>query len=209
MIWIILILSVNIFAQNPYLDEFNDLPNSYKRIDVPLIDNGEHLLGDEFLNTRQELVNKYSWAVPTDEAIDAIVKFSEWNGLIDFGAGSGYWSMLVAKKGINVIAVDNWTADKPELWFDVQTGSYEYLKMAGGRVLFMCWIPQYTDMGLMALKTWNGDKFIMVGEPAPARSNANPEFFEYLEANYSLVKMVDIPNWFNHNDEVFFYERIK
>ncbi len=193
-------------SDNPYLDEFNKLPLSYHRNDEALIHYGEKYRESLYGEVRNRLVTKYSWAVPTETAIDAITKFVGEDALIDFGAGSGYWASLIANKKINIIAVDNWIDGKPDLWYDVQTGSYEYLKFAGDRVLFMCWIPQHTDMGLTALKTWNGDKFIMVGE-SPARGNANSEFFEYLAKHYLLIKEVSIPQWYNRDDAVFFYKR--
>ena len=206
----IILLSVTVLAQsNPYLVEFNKLPSSYHHYTDVLVDNGERNMGTKYRDIRNNLVNKYSWAVPNRDAIEAIAEFTGGSGLIDFGAGSGYWASLIANEGIDVIAVDNWTDDKPDkLWYDVQTGSYEYLKFAGSMVLMMVWIPQYTDMGVIALKTWDGERLIVIGEPAPARSNANPTFFAELEKNWILIKVVDIPQWYNHNDAVFFYERV-
>lgn len=206
------ILPKNMIAQsleNPYLTEFEALPSNYKRKEgAHLIDGAEAQREKDFWNTRLKLTDKYSWGVPTEEAVKQISMFTD--SVIDFGAGSGYWAYLLKQTNVDVIAVDNWEAGKPDkLWIDVKTGSYEYLKMTSGRTLFMCWIPQYSDMGLTALKTWNGDKFIMVGEDTPARSNANPEFFKYLYSHYELVKMINIPQWYNHRDAVFFYRKIK
>ncbi len=192
--------------QNPYLIEFNRLPHSYHRNGEPLIRFAEKDREESYRKKRMELVTKYSWAVPTEEAINSIADYSK-TGLIDFGAGSGYWASLISNKGINVNAIDNWTDKKPEhLFYPVKTGSYELLKFQSDKVLMLVWVPQATDMALTALKTWNGKKLIYVGEPPPARGNANPAFFEELK-NWTLVKVITIPQWYNWNDAVYFYKK--
>eukprot|EP00897_Mesotaenium_endlicherianum_P009382 jgi/Mesen1/8472/ME000478S07970 len=47
----------------------------------------------------------YSWAVPTGEAIDAIVK-SAPGGVLEIGAGTGYWAHLLRQRGVQVAAYD-------------------------------------------------------------------------------------------------------
>ncbi|MCH7517233.1 MAG: hypothetical protein IIB08_09005, partial [Bacteroidetes bacterium] len=67
-----ILISISIFAQNPYLDEFNKLPLSYHRNDEALIHYGEKYRESLYGEVRSRLVTKYSWAVPTETAIDAI-----------------------------------------------------------------------------------------------------------------------------------------
>eukprot|EP00294_Goniomonas_avonlea_P008586 CAMPEP_0114566260 /NCGR_PEP_ID=MMETSP0114-20121206/14785_1 /TAXON_ID=31324 /ORGANISM="Goniomonas sp, Strain m" /LENGTH=431 /DNA_ID=CAMNT_0001752635 /DNA_START=26 /DNA_END=1317 /DNA_ORIENTATION=+ len=47
----------------------------------------------------------YSWAVPTVEALEAISSFSPC-GLIEVGAGTGYWASLLEERGVSVEAFD-------------------------------------------------------------------------------------------------------
>eukprot|EP00271_Cylindrocystis_brebissonii_P019739 TRINITY_DN6186_c0_g1_i1.p1 TRINITY_DN6186_c0_g1~~TRINITY_DN6186_c0_g1_i1.p1 ORF type:complete len:542 (-),score=66.17 TRINITY_DN6186_c0_g1_i1:227-1852(-) len=47
----------------------------------------------------------YSWAVPTEEALAAIAAAAP-NGLVEMGAGTGYWAMLLRQRGVAVAAYD-------------------------------------------------------------------------------------------------------
>ncbi len=196
---------------NPYLDEFNQLPKEWHR-SGPLMRFAEHTMGKEFAKTRLAMVTHYAWAVPNDEALNAIAEAAEGHGLVDFGAGTGYWAKLLADRGVDVVAIDNWTDQKPEkLWFPVITGSYELLPPMRDRVLFLCWPPQGTTMALNALKVWGGNTLVYVGEPAPspgyARSTADPSFLMELLKHWDLEQEIEIPRWFNRDDSVFIYHR--
>jgi hypothetical protein len=45
---------------------------------------------------RHALVDRYGWAIPTDEAIAALVELSP---LVEIGAGRGYWAHLLRQAG--------------------------------------------------------------------------------------------------------------
>ena len=52
---------------------------------------------------RRELVVRYSWSVPTPEAVASIAAHGP---LVDPMAGSGYWSYLLDLAGVDVVAFD-------------------------------------------------------------------------------------------------------
>src|SRR5262245_42795815 len=78
---------------------------------------------------RSEAIDRYAFAVPSDEALDAIVA-SAPHGVIEVGAGTGYWASLLDRRGVAVAAFDaapapslgnTWFA-RSEQWFPVQAG---------------------------------------------------------------------------------------
>src|SRR5688572_22451888 len=82
---------------NPYLREFNEL----RALCKPMGFLGEAL---EFLQ-RLSLAQEYSFAIPNEEAITAIAKAGD-KKIVEMGAGTGYWAMLLRQAGADVIAYE-------------------------------------------------------------------------------------------------------
>jgi hypothetical protein len=194
-------------AENEYYQRFMALPDNYRHSEGgPIYQGGEARREPEYLATRMQLVTKYAWAVPNSDAIKALKAHSP-NGLVDFGAGSGYWAKLLHEAGVEVEAIDNWTDKKPDLWFPVTQGSYELLPQHKDKTLLLCWPPRAAEMAVRAVQLWGGDTLAYVGEPAPARGTADPAFFAELQKHWRLVETVTIPSWYNRNDDLFIYRK--
>lgn len=155
---------------------------------------------------RDTLTDTYSWSIVTSDALDRVAAFTGGRGVVDFGAGNGYWAYLLTGRGENVVAIDNWAAGKPErLWHPVQTGSYELLAGTEGRVLLLSWPPRFTPMALRAAEAWEGSRLIYAGEIL--RGTADPPFHKELADNWRLVERISIPQWRNRSDAIFLFER--
>ena len=49
----------------------------------------------------------YSWAMPSEAAIDCLVRHSKMcAGVLEVGAGTGFWAALLSSRGVDVFAVD-------------------------------------------------------------------------------------------------------
>ena len=77
--------------------------------------------------TRHDLTRQFSFAIPNEETLKEIIKYSP---LIEIGAGNGYWAYLIDKFGGDIIAFDNnerndeWLKSERELYFS--TYWFEY-----------------------------------------------------------------------------------
>ena len=50
----------------------------------------------------------YSWSVPSEQALECIVRHSQMSaGVVEVGAGTGFWAALLASRGADVLAVDD------------------------------------------------------------------------------------------------------
>lgn len=54
---------------------------------------------------REALVAQYGFAIPTDDALRTIARWSP-RGVVEVGAGVGYWARLLADRGTDVLAYD-------------------------------------------------------------------------------------------------------
>lgn len=52
-----------------------------------------------------DLRRRYAWAVPNERALEVIAERSP-GGVVEIGAGGGYWAMELQRRGVDVIAYD-------------------------------------------------------------------------------------------------------
>jgi len=162
-------------GQNEYLDEFVRV---HKTVPWP-----------KHLDERPGLVQRFSWAVPSDDALDVIARYAP---IVEMGAGSGYWTHLMRERGIDVIAYDrepphdeNYFAR--HLWTEIRPGAPAVLAGHADRSLFLCWPPNNSAMGTNCLKRWHGKHVIHVGEWRI--STGSKGFHDRLEAGFELVDL--------------------
>jgi hypothetical protein len=186
-----------IAAALTYLAIFNALPAEVRNVNETC----------EFMGAPSQVQiehgNRYSWAVPTPEAVEAIAEYAV--PVVDFGAGSGYWSMLLHQAGVDVVAYDDWSWGKPKLWFPVKDGGVEALSNHHDRAMLLVWPPAESSMAINALRAWDGDLLFYVGEIL--RVNGTPAFFGALSREWHLERRVDLPNWRGKVDELYVLRR--
>lgn len=151
-----------------------------------------------------EYGNRYSWAVPTREAVEAIARYGI--PIVDFGAGTGLWANLLSDQGVDVVAYDDWSWGKPDrLWFDVRHGDVSSLAQHSDRAMLLVWPPAGSRMAVDALREWNGNLLFYVGEVL--RVNGTPAFFAALRDGWHLERRIDLPNWKGKVDELYVLRR--
>lgn len=162
---------------------------------------------------RENLIKKYSWAIPNAKAIRTIENYAK-NGLIEIGAGTGYWCYLLSKVGVDCVAFDskpyeNQCKGNDRKWFEVKVGSVEQLLLPENqhRTLFLCWVPYESDLGTDCLKLFQGEYFAVVGE-GKCGCCATDEFFEYLDDRFEWLENVRIPQYFGVHDSLDIYKKV-
>lgn len=116
--------------------------------------------------TWQPMQRQYAWGIPDESALEAIAEHSP-GGVVEIGAGGGYWAKLLRERGVDVMAFDadpgfaHWTLKN---WSEVLLGDHTAVIGFPKRTLLLCW-PSY-DMPWTAevLELYGGDTVIYVGE---------------------------------------------
>lgn len=132
------------------------------------------------IEERAEAVRTYAFATPTDEILDVIVAASP-AGIVELGAGNGYWAALLAAKGSDVVAYDIAPAPSPENqffrgsepWFPVLSGDEDAVADHPERTLLLVW-PTYNEVwpadALERFYEAGGARVVFVGEPPGGRT---------------------------------------
>jgi hypothetical protein len=177
---------------NSYLEEYQKAKGSWNRY-----------------SSRQELVRKYSWAIPNDEAINYLVSLSP---IIEIGAGAGYWASLIRMMGGEIIALDkdpyknhwaegNWTqVDKFTSYYQLRKKAYS------NHTLFLCWPPYDDSMAFDCLKKYQGSRLVYIGE-GWGGCTADDAFFDLLNNEWEKDISIDIPQWDGMRDYLISYRR--
>lgn len=123
---------------------------------------------------RQRLVRRYAYGIPNDDALDAIAAASP-RGLVELGAGTGYWARLLHERGVDVVAYDLWPAssgrnrfvDDDVQWFPVQEGDERTAARHADRTLLLVW-PTWNETwpadAVAAFHAAGGSTLVFVGE---------------------------------------------
>lgn len=157
--------------------------------------------GQQWFGERQHLVEEYSWAVPTEEAI---IYLAEFDHLLEIGAGNGYWAHLIEEAGGNVTAID---AEPPDETYTnvVEAKAQWYSDEIEGQPVLMVW-PPYDERMARVVAKQEPSHICYVGEPRGGCTGGD-EFFDILERKYGLVGKLDIPSYAGIHDDFFHYVR--
>jgi hypothetical protein len=182
--------------------------------------------------TRYEMTHRYAWAIPSDEAIEAIAAYSP---LVEMGAGTGYWASLLAAAGADIVCYDanppvtdavarrrlssgpihsagrpwhpnHWHQDaKP--WHPVRVGTPDILAgVEPTRTLLLCWPPYAESMAHDSLLAYRGVRVVYVGE-CEGGCTGDDAFHALLAKEWTEETTLSIPRWSGIGDEVVVYVR--
>lgn len=186
--------------ENPYLEEFEATAPRW-----PVPPELRKLTMERYV-LRQALVAKYAWGIPSDAAIELLLRYSP---LVEMGAGTGYWAGLIRSAGGDVLAYDRypppdrrnrWHAGQPT-WSEVQPGGVKRLRLHPDRTLFLCWPPDDEPMGIESLTAYPGRTVVFAGE-----TGAGSDLARELD-RWDLVETLDIPQWEGIRDRLFVLRR--
>ncbi|WP_280217078.1 hypothetical protein [Nocardia neocaledoniensis] len=168
------------------------------------------------------LQEAFAYAVTSPQTLEWVAAQTQGRGVVEIGAGRGYWAHLLRAAGLDVLAYDSAPPDRVEnesfgsqsgprsVWGHVgDLADLERVEMAAspyaGRALMLCWPPGWENrMSIEALEAFErggGERLIYVGEPRGGRT-ACAAFFDRLASSWELVDMDDhFVTWWNLSDQ--------
>lgn len=128
---------------------------------------------------RVDAVARYAFGTPTDEAVTAL-KQAAPRGVIELGAGTGYWARLLHEAGVDVAAFDlhpppsqrNEFFPGATTWFPVLQADERVVMRHPERLLLLVWPTQDEEWPATALRLFHqagGDRVAFVGEEVGGR----------------------------------------
>ena len=108
----------------------------------PLLAEWVNSRGSDDTAVRRDSARRYAWAIPNDEALDAMVALGP---IVELGAGRGYWGALLAERGADIVCYDlyppeaddvNGWHDQAGVYYPVKDGGVEMAALHADRALF-------------------------------------------------------------------------
>jgi len=142
----------------------------------------------EMLVERHSLSTTFSWSVCSPGDIAWIRERLRGRGVVEPGAGLGYWAWQLRQAGTDVVAYDprdpsenNYVSREP--WTAVLRDDHDAVKHHGDRSMLLCW-PSYGEQWAeWSLASYKGDQVFYAGE-GPGGCCADDGFFDLLDAEW-------------------------
>lgn len=164
---------------------------------------------------REAVKDRYSWAIPNEEALSAIAAVGP---IVEIGAGAGYWAWLLREREVDVVAYDacppspqrqnRYHRTRESTFGDVLVGGPEDVMKHADRTLFLCWPPYEDPMAARALTLYlaaGGKRLVYIGE-SPGGCTGDDAFHALVRERMTETRMVDIPQWFGVHDYLSIYK---
>jgi hypothetical protein len=129
---------------------------------------------------RDALRATYAFGIPTDKALQFLSN-SCATGVVEVGAGTGYWARTLHDHGLDVIAYDlapppssanRWFAGRMP-WYPVLEGNETVADAHSGRTLLLVWPSRNQDWAARAVERYyqaGGHQVVYVGEGPGGRT---------------------------------------
>jgi len=172
---------------------------------------------------REDLVWRYAWAIP-DPASLAFVAAHADGGILEPGAGAGYWAWQLSQLGVTVLAYDQRPPDQipnrfhlprhrtdtaghvRPVFHPVAEGGPEVAAGGQGMTLLLCWPPYSAPFADEALRHYPGDQVVFIGE-GEGGCNADDMFFRQLDQAWEEVATHQPVQWWGIHDWITVYRR--
>lgn len=168
---------------------------------------------------RQSYVSKYSYSIPTTEAIRGIISFcssiKDDFTILSVCSGKAYWEYLISKEIKNTIICTDIEVERTAYCPVLQINSYQAVqKYKDVDILFISWPPmerydvpdEVSHASSAALTSFVGKGVIYIGEPE-GFSTGDKIFHKCLQERWKLISTIKIPQWRGIHDFVYLYTK--
>jgi hypothetical protein len=166
---------------------------------------------------RETVTHRYAWTVTDPPTVDFVAQHCG-PCVIDPIAGTGYWAMLLMQYGKNVKSYDidpprkgsqsNFWHPDTEVFFNVwQADAVEAIGYGPpDATLLLSWPPYDDPTAAWALRAYQGDRVIFIGE-GEGGCTADDDFFQLLEKDWQVKNIHQPVQFYGIHDYVFVFDR--
>lgn len=157
---------------------------------------------------RDETIREFGFAIPCAEAMDAIAAFSP---VLEVGAGTGYWSAILKKRGVDVIA-----SDIGDNAYTFSTGSVMPVEIIDAlsavrkwpdRNVLMVW-PTYEDSwAAQCAQAMRPGRVLALVSEGHGGCVADDALFDTLDRQFEHEQTVMIPVWEGMHDQLTIHRK--
>ena len=162
---------------------------------------------------RTEFTHKYSWSIPTEEALATIAKYAP---VVEIGAGTGLWAAMLRARGVDILAYDahppypdseaNAWHRNVKMFTHIEVGGPEKAELYPNRSLMLSWPPYDEPMASDCLAYYSGPHVIYIGEGSGG-CTGDELFHDTLYKEFEEIESVRLPQWHGIHDYLSVWRR--
>ncbi|TVY86557.1 hypothetical protein LAWI1_G006649 [Lachnellula willkommii] len=165
------------------------------------------------------LYHHFGCVVPTYDALYILSELTAeaGGGVIDMASGNGYWTYMLRRMKLDVVAVDNMDSEYRTLWIHdtVKSDGVEYLKKnAGGKgkILLMVYMVTAGTFTKRVVQAYRGDIIVVVGTQNTNRYTGfsdctAEEWFEKEMPGWEMTCRIAMPSFAGKDEGMFVWKR--
>jgi hypothetical protein len=157
----------------------------------------------------------FGCVAPTYESLYIIEQLGR--DVIDMACGSGYWTYMLRRMGLNVTGVDNMASEYRMIWIPdmVNSDGVEYLKKNGGgagNILLMVYMVTAGTFTKRVVQAYNGDTIVIVGTQNANRytgfsDSTAEEWFEKEMPGWEMTCRIAMPSFAGKDEGLFVWKK--
>ncbi|KAK5209110.1 hypothetical protein LTR41_005509 [Exophiala xenobiotica] len=164
-------------------------------------------------------MHHFGCVVPSYESLQIINKLAAGRHVLDMGSGNGYWTFMLRRSGVNVVAVDSGQSRWRTTWIEdtLATDGVQYLRKRSGcpdHVLVLVYPIVSGDFTRKVLDAFTGNTIVVAGT-----QNGNgytgfkdmmvDEYMAREKPRWEKVSQVPLPSFAGKDDALFAFRRKK
>ncbi len=162
-------------------------------------------------------MHHFGCVVPSYESLQIINKLAAGRNVLDMGSGNGYWTFMLRRLGVNVVAVDSGQSRWRTTWIadTVATDGVQYLRKRSGcpdHMLLLVYPIVGGDFTRKVLDAFTGNVIVVAGT-----QNGNgytgfkdmmvDEYMAREKPSWEKVAQVPLPSFAGKDDALFAFRR--
>jgi len=178
-------------------------------------------------DTREKFTKFFGWSIPCKEAVDLIKRYAR-EPLYDVMAGTGYWSRILKKEGVDIRPSDIHKISNKNYYHRERSGlNYSGMRSEKSKIrrknaikvaidlnnnrikgdIFLSWPPYKSCTATNILEFLPiGTRVFYIGE-SEGGCTGDLSFHKYLEENFKLLAIDDLPQFIGIHDYISVYEK--
>lgn len=166
---------------------------------------------------RDQMVDKFSWTVTDPDSVLFVASYASDGKIVDPMAGTGYWGYLLGQLGISVVCYDlhppgaqinHWHKSGEYHTLVEEMDCEKSVRLHSDRTLLLCWPPYSTNDAHRALRAYEGDRVIYIGE-GPGGCTGDDQFHDQLASEWVEVDSRRPVQWWGIHDWITVFDRKK
>jgi hypothetical protein len=180
------------------------------------------LYGEIYWFGYETFKNHFGWSVPTQKAIEKIIKFIKNDSVLEMGSGLGLWAKLLQLNEIKIYPTDNYGDIEirlkrgSSLFTDVENIDYmqALCKYKDCNILMIIWLNPFESLMCYDIpKMFKGNKIIYVGDYYPDMPIEEGNMLsctpldKMFRTEFKLIERIKLEPWIGANDALFLFEK--